>query len=95
MATEANGFATAGLDGEVRFWDLATGEPTDFPTLKHPDWILTVDRSKDGQRLVTSCRDGMATPTFFRPIRFASGMVAATMLEVVESTSATRKVLPL
>lgn len=43
----------------VHIWDLTAGQPARAP-LSHPDWVMDLRFSADGQRLATACRDKMA-----------------------------------
>jgi WD40 repeat protein/tRNA A-37 threonylcarbamoyl transferase component Bud32 len=47
------------LTKSARVGDFVTGKPLG-PSLVHPDWVLAVAFSPDGQRLATACRDGVA-----------------------------------
>jgi len=50
---------TTGVDGTVRVWDAATGQPQ-FILTGHTDEVLTARFSPDGQRLATGGRDNTA-----------------------------------
>jgi WD40 repeat protein/DNA-binding SARP family transcriptional activator len=50
---------TTGVDGTVRVWDAATGQPR-FILTGHTDEVLTARFSPDGQRLATGGRDNTA-----------------------------------
>ena len=51
--------ATAGTNGLVRFWDLATFKPLDR-VVSHQAEVVHVCFNGDGSRLLTACRDGTA-----------------------------------
>lgn len=43
----------------AQVWSVETGKPVAEP-LEHPDWVFTARFARDGQALLTSCRDSMA-----------------------------------
>ena len=51
--------AAAGEDGQVRFWETATGTLLD-PTLRHEAAVSALVFSPDGRTLLTGCLDGRA-----------------------------------
>ncbi len=60
FAPDGRTLASTGLDGAVRFWDLATGEPAaNLPTLKESGWASNVTYSPDGTKLVVGRDNGL------------------------------------
>ena len=50
--------ASAGADGAVVLWDVATGMPSRAPLLGHDDRVLAVEFSPDGDLLASAGADG-------------------------------------
>ena len=56
FAPVGNTLASAGEDGTVRLWSLASGR--NVATFVHPSPVLSVAFDKTGLRLIAGCRDG-------------------------------------
>jgi len=50
---------TASGDMTCTQWDIATGKIISGTTLRHPDWVTSLDISQDGQLAITTCEDGI------------------------------------
>jgi WD40 repeat protein len=56
--SKKNIYASGENNGNVRLWDLSTGQPMGFPLLGHDSWVRNVQINESGNLLVSSDNSG-------------------------------------
>ncbi len=60
FAPDGRPLITASGDHTCGQWDIASGEEIRQLVLKHPEWVTSLDVSRDGALAISTCDDGMA-----------------------------------